>query len=85
MMKIKRVMVLVELKELQKRYMVHLARAVKDTQANKKCCYHCRQPRTFHLQLPMCKDFQGNINEGSLDPSDNNQCHEEPQTEALEV
>ena len=34
-------------------FMVHLAMAVKDAQADEKCCYHC----TFHLQLPTCKDF----------------------------
>ena len=65
-------------------FMVHLARAVKNTQAEEKCYY----TRTFHLQLSAHKDFQGKetvkwqggdgIDEGSLDPSNNNQHHEEP-------
>ena len=25
-------------------FMVHLARAVKDAQADEKCCYHCSSP-----------------------------------------
>ena len=28
-------------------FMVHLARAVKDTQVDKKCCYHCSSPEHF--------------------------------------
>ena len=28
-------------------FMVHLARAVKDTQANEKCCYNCSSPEHF--------------------------------------
>ena len=30
-----------------KEFMVHLARAVKDTQADEKCCYHCSSPEHF--------------------------------------
>ena len=30
-----------------KEFMVLLARAVKDTQADKKCCYHCSSPEHF--------------------------------------
>ena len=68
-------------------FMVHLAMAVKDAQADEKHCYHCSSLGTFHLQLPTCKDFQrketvkqeggDGINKGSLDPSGNDQCHEE--------
>ena len=43
-------------------FMVYLERAVKDTQADEKCCYHWSSPRAFHLQLPTCKDFQGKEN-----------------------
>ena len=88
MMKTKRVMILAELKELQKSLMVCLGRAVKDNQADEKCCYHCSSLEHFIWQLPTHKDFQGKetvkwqggdgFNEGSPDPSDNNQCHEEP-------
>ena len=28
-------------------FMVHLARAVKDAQADEKCCYHCSSPEHF--------------------------------------
>ena len=28
-------------------FMVYLARAVKDTQADEKCCYHCSSPEHF--------------------------------------
>ena len=28
-------------------FMVCLARAVKDTQADEKCCYHCNRPEHF--------------------------------------
>ena len=35
-------------------FMVHLARAVKDTQTEEKCCYHCSSPEHFiHNCLPM--------------------------------
>ena len=76
------------IKGVTEEFMVCLVRAVNDAQADEKHRYHCRQPRTFHLQLPTCKDFQGKetvkwqggdgIDEESLDPSDNNQHHEEP-------
>ena len=41
MMRIQRVMILAELKGVTEEFMVHLARAVKDAQADEKCCYHC--------------------------------------------
>ena len=28
-------------------FMVHLARAIKDTQVEEKCCYHCSSPEHF--------------------------------------
>ena len=68
-------------------FMVHLARVVKDVQADEKCCYHCRSPEHFICNCLLIKTSRdkeqlreggdGN-NEGSLDPSNNNKCHEEP-------
>ena len=61
--------------------MFHLARAVKDAQADEKCCYHCSSPEHFICNCPLVKTFRdkkqlngkedGN-DEGSPDPSDNN-------------
>ena len=41
-----------------KEFMVHLARAVKDAQADEKCCYHSSSLEHFIHILPACKDFQ---------------------------
>ena len=46
-MRTKRVMIQTELKGLKEEFMVCLARAVKDTQAEEKCCYHCSSPEHF--------------------------------------
>ena len=35
------------IKGVTKEFMVWLARAVKDAQADKKCCYHCNSPEHF--------------------------------------
>ena len=35
--------------------MVHLARAVKDAQADEKCCYHCSSPEHFIHNCPLVK------------------------------
>ena len=68
-------------------FMVQLAREVKDTQADEKCCYHCSSPKHFICNCLLMKTsrdekvkWEGgdDIDEGSLDPSDNNKCHEEP-------
>ena len=36
-------------------FMFHLARAVKDTQANEKCCYHCSSLEHFIHSCPLVK------------------------------
>ena len=36
-------------------FMVQLARAVKDTQVDKKCCYHCSSPEHFIWNCPLMK------------------------------
>ena len=35
------------IKGVTEEFMVHLSRAVKDAQADKKCCYHCSSPEHF--------------------------------------
>ena len=35
--------------------MAHLARAVKDAQADEKCCYHCSSPEHFICNCPLVK------------------------------
>ena len=35
--------------------MVQMARAVKDTQSDKKCCYHCSSPKHFIHNCPLMK------------------------------
>ena len=36
-------------------FMVHLARAVKNTQADEKCCYHCSSLEHFIHNCPLAK------------------------------
>ena len=36
-------------------FMVWLARAVKDVQADEKCCYHCSSPEHFIHNCPLMK------------------------------
>ena len=36
-------------------FMVHLARAVKDAQADEKCCYHCSSLEHFICNCPLVK------------------------------
>ena len=35
--------------------MVYLARAVKNAQADEKCCYHCSSPEYFICDCPLVK------------------------------
>ena len=72
--------------------MVHLARTVKDAQADEKCCYHCSSPEHFIHNCQLVKTsrekktvkWEGGdgIDKGSLDPSGNGQHCKDPQTEA---
>ena len=63
-------------------FLVWLVRVAKDAQADEKCCYHCSSPKHFICNCPPMKTIrdkkQLNGKEGTLDPSDNNKCHEEP-------
>ena len=70
-------------------FMVHLARAVKDTQVEEKCCYHCSSPRALYPRLPIGGSLKekyavklqggGGIAEGSLGPSDKDNYTQESQ------
>ena len=76
-------------------FMVCLARAVKDAQADEKCCYHCSSPEHFICNCMLVKTsrdkkqlkWEGGdgINGGTPDPSDNDKHCEDPQTEAPEA
>ena len=69
-------------------FMVCLARAVKDSKADEKCCYHFSSPEHFIHNCPLVKTSRDKktvkqeggdgIDEGSLDPLNNDKCHEEP-------
>ena len=41
-------------------FMVHLARAVKDTQVEEKCCYHCSSPEHFICDCPQVRALREN-------------------------
>ena len=43
------------IKGVTKEFMVWLARAVKDAQTDKKCCYHCSSPEHFICNCPLMK------------------------------
>ena len=69
-------------------FMVHLAQAMKDAQAEEKCCYHCSSPEYFVHNCPLvraskenmplnCRGGEG-IEEGSSDPSDENNNAQQP-------
>ena len=41
-----------------KEFMVHLARAIKDAQADEKCCYHYSSPEHFIHNCPLIKTLR---------------------------
>ena len=43
------------IKGVTKVFMVHLAKVVKDDQADEKCCYHCSSPEHFIHNNPLVK------------------------------
>ena len=43
------------IKGVTEEFMVHLARAVKDAQADEKCCYHCSSAEHFICNCPLVK------------------------------
>ena len=48
------------IKEVREEFMVLLARAVKDAQADEKCCYHCSSLEHFMCNCPLVKTSQEN-------------------------
>ena len=46
------------IKGVTEEFMVHLARAVKDAQADEKCCYHCSSPEHFIHSCPHIKTLR---------------------------
>ena len=40
---------------IMEEFMVHLARAMKDTQVEKKCCYHCSSLQHFIHECPLVR------------------------------
>ena len=44
------------IKGVTEKLMVCLARAVKDTQVDEKCCYHCSSPEHFIHNCPLVKN-----------------------------
>ena len=48
------------IKGVTKEFMVHLARAVKDTQVEEKNCYHCSSPEHFIHNCPLIKTLRDN-------------------------
>ena len=43
------------IKGVTEEFMVRLARAVKDTQTDERCCYHCSSPEHFIRNCPLMK------------------------------
>ena len=78
-----------------KEFMVCLARAVKDAQADKKCCYHCSSPEHFICNCPLVKTSRDKkqlnrkegmaSTKGAQTPQTMTSAAKSPQTEAPEV
>ena len=76
-------------------FMVHLARAVKDAQADEKCCYHCNSLEHFIRNCPLVKTSREKklLNskkgmasmKGAWTPLTTINATKSPQMEALEV
>ena len=48
-----------EIKGVMEEFIVHLARAIKDAQADEKCCYHCSSTEHFICNCPLVKTSRG--------------------------
>ena len=83
------------IKGVTEEFMVHLARAVKDAQADEKHCYHCSSPEHFIHKCPLVKTTrekkQLNGKEGTASmkgawtPLTTTNAMKSPQVEALEA
>ena len=88
MARTQRVMTPVGIEGVTEEFMAHLARAVKDAQADEKCCYHCSSPEHFICNCLLVKtsrvkkQLNGKegmaMTKGSPHPSNNDKCHKEP-------
>ena len=95
MMRIQRVMIPVKIEGVTEEFMVHLARVVKDTQADEKCCYHCSSPEHFIYNCLLVKTSRDKkqLNEkegtasmkGAQTPLTTTSATKSPQTEAPKV
>ena len=95
MMKIKRVTILAESKGVTEEFMVCLARALKDAEADEKHCYHCSSPEHFIRNCLLVKtsrekkQFNGKegtaLMKGAQTPPTTTNTMKSLQTEALEV
>ena len=76
-------------------FMVHLARVVRDAQADEKCCYHCSSPDHFICNCPLIKALRekGQLNgkegmatkKGAQTPLTKANTSKSPQKEAHEA
>ena len=76
-------------------FMVHLARAVKDAQTDKKCCYHCSSPEHFICNCLLIKTLRENkqlngnegtaLKKGAQTPLTTANMSKSPHTEVLKV
>ena len=83
------------IKGVTEEFMVHLARAVKDAQADEKCCYHCSSLEHFICNCPLenttrdKKKLNGKegmaSTKGAQTPLTMTSTTKSPQTEAPEV
>ena len=80
------------IKGVTEEFMVHLARAVKDAQADEKCCYHCSSPEHFICDCPLVKNSRDKkqlngkegmaLTKGAWTPLTTTSAMKSPQTEA---
>ena len=83
------------IKGVMEEFMVQLARAVKDTQTDEKCCYHCSSPEHFIRNCLLMKAAKDKIQlngkegkammKGAWTPPKATSAIKSPQKEAQEV
>ena len=83
------------IKGVMEEFMVHLARAVKDAQADEKHCYHCSSLEHFICNCPLIKTLREKkqlngkegtaLMKGAQTPLTTANASKSPQMEALEV
>ena len=83
------------IKGVTEEFMVQLARAVKDTQMDERCCFHCSSPKHFICNCPLMKTARDKkqlnrkegtvIMKGAQTPPKATKAIKSPQKEAQEV